>query len=314
MRIAILDDYQGVALSLADWDSLGADVHVFSDAFGGEDEAVAALAGYEVVVAMRERTPFPASALERLPRLKLLVTTGPVNAAIDVDAARRLGVTVCGTGYFSHPTAELTWGLILSAARLIPQQVDSVRRGGWQQGLGTSLRGATLGVLGLGRLGTAVTEVGRAFGMRCIAWSRHLTPADAQAKGVTCVARDELFERSDVLSIHVVLSERTRGLVGARELGLMKPTAILVNTSRGPVVDEAALIGALTGGGIASAALDVFDREPLPAGHPLRTLPNAVVTPHIGYVSRDLYEVFYRDAVEDIEAWRAGTPVRTLTG
>ncbi|MFF7468856.1 NAD(P)-dependent oxidoreductase [Streptomyces sp. NPDC008092] len=314
MRIAILDDYQGVALGLADWESLRADVQVFSDAFDGEGEVVAALADFEVVVAMRERTPFPASTLGRLPRLKLLVTTGPVNAAIDVAAARRLGITVCGTGYFSHPTTELTWGLILSAARLIPQQVESVRRGGWQEGLGTSLRGATLGVLGLGRLGTAVTEVGHAFGMRCIAWSQHLTPADAEAKGVTYVARDELFERSDVLSVHVVLSERTRGVVGARELGLMKPTAILVNTSRGPVVEEAALIRALTEGSIACAALDVFDREPLPSDHPLRSLPNAVVTPHIGYVSRDLYEVFYRDAVEDIAAWQAGKPVRTLTG
>ncbi|MFQ3557069.1 D-2-hydroxyacid dehydrogenase family protein [Streptomyces gramineus] len=312
MRIAILDDYQGVALDLADWDALDADVHVFRDAFADQEAVVAALAGFEVVVAMRERTPFPASTLDRLPDLELLVTTGPVNAAIDLDAARRAGVTVCGTGYFGHPTAELTWGLILSAARLIPQQVDSVRRGGWQQGLGTSLRGATLGLLGLGRLGTAVAEVGRAFGMRTIAWSQNLTPDAARAKGTEYVARDELFARSDVLSIHLVLGGRTRGLVGARELGLMKPTAILVNTSRGPLVDEAALIAALSEGRIASAALDVFDREPLPAGHPLRTLPNAVVTPHIGYVSRDLYEVFYRDAVEDIAAWRAGTPVRTL--
>ncbi|MFG2306586.1 D-2-hydroxyacid dehydrogenase family protein [Actinacidiphila glaucinigra] len=312
MKIAILDDYQGVALGLADWDALRADVHVFRDAFQDEEAVVAALAGFEVVVAMRERTPFPASTLDRLSDLKLLVTTGPVNAAIDLDAARRAGITVCGTGYFGHPTAELTWALILSAARLIPQQVDSVRRGGWQQGLGTSLRGATLGLLGLGRLGTAVAEVGRAFGMRTIAWSQNLTPDAAQAKGAEYVPRDELFARSDVLSIHMVLSESTQGLVGARELGLMKPTAILVNTSRGPLVDEAALIAALTEERIASAALDVFDREPLPAGHPLRTLPNAVVTPHIGYVSRDLYEVFYRDAVEDIAAWSAGTPVRTL--
>ncbi|MEV6764398.1 D-2-hydroxyacid dehydrogenase family protein [Streptomyces sp. NPDC051105] len=312
MRIAILDDYQDVALGLADWDSLQADVHVFREAFADEEAVVAALAEYEVVVAMRERTRFPSSTLVRLPRLKLLVTTGPVNAAIDLEAARRAGITVCGTGYFGYPTVELTWALILSAARMVPQQVDSVRRGGWQEGLGTSLRGATLGVLGLGRLGTAVAEIGRAFGMRTIAWSQNLTPADAQAKGAEYVSRDELFARSDVLSIHLVLSDRTRGLVGERELGLMKSTAILVNTSRGPLVDEAALIGALTGKRIRSAALDVFDREPLPAGHPLRTLPNAVVTPHIGYVSRDLYEVFYRDAVEDIAAWSAGAPVRTL--
>ncbi|MEV6057468.1 D-2-hydroxyacid dehydrogenase family protein [Streptomyces sp. NPDC052107] len=313
MRIAILDDYQNVALSLADWDSLDAEVHVFTDAFENEGAAVAALVEYEVVVAMRERTPFPSRTLNKLPRLKLLVTTGPVNAAIDLDAAHRLGITVCGTGYFSHPTVELTWGLILSAARLIPQQVDAVRRGRWQEGLGVSLRGATLGVLGLGRLGTAVAELGRAFGMETIAWSQNLTPADAQAKGTAYVSRDELFTRSDVLSIHVVLSERTRGLVGARELSLMKSTAILVNTSRGPVVDEAALLGALAEKKIGSAALDVFDREPLPIDHPLRSLDNVVVTPHIGYVSRDLYEVFYRDALEDIAAWGAGTPVRVLS-
>ncbi|MFE2971755.1 D-2-hydroxyacid dehydrogenase family protein [Streptomyces sp. NPDC059340] len=313
MRIAILDDYQGVALSLADWDSLHAEVRVFTEAFENEEAVVTALAEYEVVVAMRERTPFPPSTLKGLPRLKLLVTTGPVNAAIDLDAAHRLGITVCGTGYFSYPTVELTWGLILSAARLIPQQVDSVRRGGWQEGLGASLRGATLGVLGLGRLGTAVAEIGRAFGMQTIAWSKNLTPADAQAKGTAYVSRDELFTRSDVLSIHVVLSERTRGLVGERELGLMKSTAILVNTSRGPVVDEAALLRALVEKRIGSAALDVFDHEPLPTDHPLRSLSNAVVTPHIGYVSRDLYEVFYRDAVEDIAAWNAGTPLRMLS-
>ncbi|WP_046727117.1 D-2-hydroxyacid dehydrogenase family protein [Streptomyces humi] len=313
MRIAILDDYQGVARSLADWDRLGADVRVFGTPFADETDVVTALADFDVLVAMRERTAFPSSTLGALPRLKLLVTTGPVNAAIDVPAARDLGITVCGTGYFPHPTVELTWGLILSAARLIPQQVDAVRRGGWQEGLGTSLRGATLGLLGLGRLGTAVAEIGRAFGMRTIAWSQHLTPADAEARGAIHVSRDELFRRSDVLSVHVVLSGRTRGLVGARELGLMKPTAVLVNTSRGPVVEEEALITALTEKRIASAALDVFDREPLPAGHPLRSLPNAVVTPHIGYVSRDLYEVFYRDAVEDIAAWQAGTPVRVLS-
>ncbi|MFF4956475.1 D-2-hydroxyacid dehydrogenase family protein [Streptomyces sp. NPDC001222] len=313
MKIAILDDYQNVALSLADWDSLGAQVDVFDEAFADETATVAALAGYEVVVAMRERTPFPASTLRQLPQLRLLVTTGPGNASIDVDTARQLGITVCGTGYFSYPTVELTWGLILSATRLIPQQVESVRNGGWQVGLGTSLNGATLGVLGLGRLGTRVAEIGRAFGMETIAWSQNLKPEDARAKGVAYVSRDELFARSDVLSVHVVLSERTRGLVGERELRLMKPTAILVNTSRGPVIDETALLGTLREKRIAGAALDVFDREPLPADHPLRSVDNAVVTPHIGYVSRDLYEVFYRDAVEDIAAWAAGSPQRTLT-
>ncbi|MFJ6635075.1 D-2-hydroxyacid dehydrogenase family protein [Streptomyces sp. NPDC091376] len=312
MKIAILDDYQNVALSLADWDSLDSQVDVFNEPFGDEDAAVAALVDYDAVVAMRERTPFSSSTLGRLPRLRLLVTTAPVNAAIDVDAARELDITVCGTGYLAHPTVELTWGLILSAARLIPQQVASVRAGGWQVGLGTSLNGATLGILGLGRLGARVAEIGAAFGMNTIAWSQNLQPEEALAKGATWVAREELFSRSDILSIHLVLSERTRGLVGERELRLMKSTAILVNTSRGPLVDETALLRALDEKWIAGAALDVFDREPLPAGHPLRSVPNAVVTPHIGYVSRDLYEVFYRDAVEDIAAWAAGSPLRLL--
>ncbi|MFB7574501.1 D-2-hydroxyacid dehydrogenase family protein [Streptomyces sp. NPDC056165] len=313
MKVAVLDDYQNVALSLADWDSLHAQVDVFSEPFTHETAVVAVLADYDVIVAMRERTPFPSSTLSQLPKLALLVTTGPGNAAIDIDAARQQNITVSGTGYFSHPTAELTWGLILSAARLIPQNAESVRRGGWQVGLGTSLHGATLGVLGLGRLGTRVAEIGKAFGMKPIAWSQNLRPEDAQTKGVTYVSRDELFARSDVLSIHVVLSDRTRGLVGEHELRLMKPTAILVNTSRGPVIDEAALLDVLNEKRIAGAALDVFDREPLPADHPLRSMHNAVVTPHIGYVSRDLYEVFYRDAAEDIAAWAAGSPLRTLT-
>ncbi|MFK0160323.1 D-2-hydroxyacid dehydrogenase family protein [Streptomyces sp. NPDC090493] len=313
MKVAVLDDYQNVALSLADWDSLHAQVEVFSEPFSDEAATVAALADYDVIVAMRERTPFPRSTLSQLPKLALLVTTGTGNAAIDIEAARQLNITVSSTGYFSYPTVELTWGLILATARLIPQNTESVRRGSWQVGLGTSLHGATLGVLGLGRLGTRVAEIGGAFGMRTIAWSQNLTPEDAQAKGVTYVSRDELFARSDVLSIHVVLSERTRGLIGERELGLMKPTAMLVNTSRGPVIDEAALLAALDEKRIAGAALDVFDREPLPADHPLRSMDNAVVTPHIGYVSRDLYEVFYRDAVEDIATWVAGSPLRTLT-
>ncbi|MGQ4347977.1 D-2-hydroxyacid dehydrogenase family protein [Streptomyces sp. SAS_275] len=313
MRIAILDDYQGVALSLADWDSLNSDIDIFHNAFADEEAAVAALSAYDVVEAMRERTPFPASTLNALHDLKLLVTTGPVNAAIDADAARQAGISVCGTGYFSSPAMELTWALILSAARLVPQEVDSVRRGGWQVGLGTGLRGATLGVLGLGRIGSQVAEIGRAFGMQTIAWSRNLTPADAQAKGTEYVSQEELFARSDVVSIHLVLSELNRGIVGERELGLMKPTATLVNTSRGPLVDEAALIRALSEHRIASAALDVFEQEPLPPDHALRSLPNAVVTPHIGFVTRDLYEVFYRDAVEDIAAWMADAPVRSLT-
>jgi phosphoglycerate dehydrogenase-like enzyme len=313
MKVAVLDDYLNVALGLADWDSLKAQVDVFDQPFPDEAAVVAALADYEVVVAMRERTPFPESTLNRLPELALLVTTGPGNAAIDVEAARRLNITVAGTRYFPQPTVELTWGLILAAARLIPQNAESVRRGGWQVAMGTSLNRATLGILGLGDIGTRVAQVGRAFGMETLAWSQNLRPEDAQAKGVTHVSRQELFARSDVLTIHLRLSERTRGIVGERELRLMKPTAILVNTSRGPLVDEAPLLQALSERWIAAAALDVFDREPLPAEHPLRSAPNAVLTPHVGYVTGDLFKVFYRDAVEDIAAWAAGTPVRTLT-
>ncbi|WP_037606021.1 D-2-hydroxyacid dehydrogenase family protein [Streptacidiphilus rugosus] len=314
MKVAVLDDYLNVALGLADWDSLGAArIDVFTEPFPDEAAVVGALADHDVVVAMRERTAFPDSTLSRLPQLALLVTTGPGNASIDLDAARRLNITVTGTGYFPQPTVELTWGLILAAARQIPRSAESVRRGGWQVGMGTSLNRATLGLLGLGNLGSRVARVGQAFGMETIAWSQNLRPEDARAHGVTHVPREELFARADVLSVHLRLSERTRGLVGEPELRLMKPTAILVNTSRGPIVDEPALLHALTGGSIAGAALDVFDREPLPVDHPLRSAPNTVLTPHIGYLTRDLFEVFYRDAVEDIAAWAAGAPVRTLT-
>ncbi|WP_042430901.1 D-2-hydroxyacid dehydrogenase family protein [Streptacidiphilus anmyonensis] len=313
MKIAVLDDYLRVARGLADWDSLGAQVDVFTEPLPDEEAVVTALSGYDVVVAMRERTPFPASVLSRLPKLALLVTTGPGNAAIDLDAARRLDITVTSTRYFPQPTVELTWALILAAARLIPQSAESVRQGGWQVGLGTSLNRTTLGILGLGSIGTRVAKVGHAFGMEVVAWSQNLRPEDAQAKGVRYVSCEELFAGSDVLSIHLRLSERTRGIVGAGELRLMKASSILVNTSRGPLIDEAALLRALNENWIAAAALDVFDREPLPAEHPLRSAPNTVLTPHIGYVARDLFEVFYRDAVEDIAAWSAGSPLRTLT-
>ncbi|PRX46106.1 phosphoglycerate dehydrogenase-like enzyme [Prauserella shujinwangii] len=312
MRIAILDDYQNVALELADWDSLGAEVEVFTEHVADRDELVRRLAGCEVVVAMRERTPFPAALLERLPDLRLLVTTGPRNASIDLAAAERLGIVVCGTGYLPHPTAEHTWALILAAMRNLPVEERSVREGGWQRTVGRGLHGATLGLLGLGRLGSRVARIGQAFGMRTIAWSRHLTPERAAEHDVTAVSEEELLRTADVLSIHLVLSERTRGLLGAEELALLKPTALLVNTSRGPIVDETALVTALREGRIGGAALDVYDVEPLPADHPLRSLPNTVLTPHIGYVTRDLYEVFYRDAVEDIAAYQAGEPVRVL--
>jgi phosphoglycerate dehydrogenase-like enzyme len=312
LKIGILDDYQDVASSLADWSSLDADVEVFTAPFADADEVVKQLADFDVLVAMRERTRFPAEVLSRLRSLKLLVSTGPVNSAIDVAAARELGVVVSGTGYFSYPTAELTWALILAAARKLPQQVQSMRTGGWQLGLGTSVQGLTLGVLGLGNVGEQVAAIAHAFGMRVIAWSENLTAERAAEHEVTAVSREQLFAEADVLSIHMVLSERSRGMVGASELAMMKPTSILVNTSRGPIVDEGALVDALRRHVISCAAIDVYETEPLPADHPLRSLDNALLTPHIGYVSQQLYSVFYRDAVEDIAAFIAGSPVRVI--
>ncbi|MDV6013295.1 D-2-hydroxyacid dehydrogenase family protein [Haloechinothrix sp. LS1_15] len=315
MRIAILDDYQNVALDFADWNSLDAEITVFTDPFGGRQEAVEALRGFDVVVAMRERTAFPAEVLHALPELRLLVSTGQRNAAIDLDAASAAGIVVSGTGYLPHPTAEATWALILAAARRLPAEERSVRDGGWQVPLtgevGTALRGKTLGVLGLGRLGAQVSAIGAAFGMELIAWSRNLTAERAAEHGATAVPFDELLTSADVVTIHLVLSERTRGLLGARELGLMKQGALLVNTSRGPIVDEDALLAAVHRGGI-RAALDVYDTEPLPVDHPLRSAPNTVLTPHIGYVSDDVYRVFYTDAVADIAAFAAGEPIRVM--
>lgn len=311
-RIGILDDYQDVALSLADWSSLSAQIEVFTAPFADADEVVERLADFDVLVAMRERTRFPADVLSRLKHLKLIVSTGPVNPAIDVKAARELGIVVCGTGYFSYPAAELTWALILAAARNLPEQVQSMRSGGWQRGLGTSLQGLTLGLLGLGNVGKQVASFAQAFGMRVVGWSPNLTPERAAEHEVTAISKEQLFTDADILSIHMVLSERSRGLVGASELALMKPTSILVNTSRGPIVDEDALVEALRRRVIACAALDVYDTEPLPAEHPLRSLDNALLTPHIGYVSHQLYTVFYQDAVEDIAAFIAGSPIRVM--
>ncbi len=309
MRIAILDDYQEVALTFADWDSLNAELTVFTEPL---TDVVEQLRGFDVIVAMRERTRFPAEVLDQLPDLKLLVSTGKRNAAIDVPAARRNGVVVSATGYLGHPTAEHTWALILAASRNLPQEFASMREGGWQTGVGTMLHGKTLGLLGLGRLGAGAAKIGQAFGMETIAWSQNLTQEKADPHGVTAVSKDELFARSDVLSIHLVLGDRSRGLVGAAELAAMKPTALLVNTSRGPIVDEAALVDALRRKEIRAAALDVYDVEPLPADHPLRTLDNAVLSPHIGFVSREVYEIFYGDAVEDIAAFQAGEPIRLM--
>jgi phosphoglycerate dehydrogenase-like enzyme len=313
-RIALLDDYQGVALRMADWDRLpaGAEVVVFRDHLADPDAIAARLAGFDVVMALRERTPFPRALLERLPRLRLLVTAGMRNAAIDLRAAADRGVLVCGTGGLPYPTAELAWGLILSLVRRIPGEDAATREGRWQETVGVGLNGKTLGVLGLGTLGSRVARFGRAFEMEVLAWSQNLTAARAAELNARWVDRDELLARSDVVTIHLVLSERTRGLIGARELGLMKRTAYLVNTSRGPIVDEAALVHALREGTIAGAGLDVYDEEPLPPDHPLRRLPRTVLTPHLGYVTEETYRIFYGQALEDIQAYLRGDPIRVL--
>jgi phosphoglycerate dehydrogenase-like enzyme len=313
LRIAILDDYQRVALSSADWTRLAAaEVVPFHGHIPDTADLVAELRPFDVVVAMRERTPFTAERFRLLPNLRLLVTTGMRNASIDVAAANAARVTVCGTRGSAGATPELTWALILALLRHVPEEDRRIREGGWQQTVGFGLRGRTLGVVGLGNIGRQVATIGRAFGMEVLAWSQHLSHTAAAEAGVTAVAKEDLFETSDVITVHYKLSERSVGLVGARELGLMKPTAFLVNTSRGPIVDEDALLAALRSGAIAGAALDVYDEEPLPGGHPLRAAPRTVLTPHLGYVTDDGYRTFYGDAVEDIAAFAAGRPVRVL--
>jgi phosphoglycerate dehydrogenase-like enzyme len=313
-RVALLDDYQGVALSMADWKSLppGTEVVVFKEHLAEEDAVAKRLADFDIVMALRERTPFPRTLLERLPKLKLLITAGMRNASIDMKAAAERGVVVCGTAGLPYPTAELAWGLVLSLMRRIPAEDRATREGRWQTSLGLGLNGKTLGVLGLGTLGSRAAKVGLAFEMEVLAWSQNLTTERAKQTGATLVPKDELLARSDIVSIHLVLGERTRGLIGARELGLMKRSAYLINTSRGPIVDEAALIRALGDGTIAGAGLDVFDEEPLPLHHPFRRLPNIVITPHLGYVTSETYRIFYGHAAEDIKAYLDGKPVRVL--
>jgi len=313
-RVAILDDYQGVARRMADWTSLpaGTELVIFADHLNDAGAVAARLADFDAVVAMRERTAFPRALLEKLPRLRLLVTTGMRNASIDVGAAVERGVIVCGTAGLPYPTAELTWGLILALVRRIPTEDRATREGRWQVSCGLGLNGKTLGVIGLGGLGSRVAKVGRAFEMDAIAWSQNLTAARAAEVGATLVAKDDLLARADVVSIHLVLGDRTRHLIGARELSRMKRTAYLVNTSRGPIVDEAALVAAVRQGTIAGAGLDVYDEEPLPLDHPLRNLPNTVITPHLGYVTEEGYRIFYGQALEDVKAWLAGKPVREL--
>jgi phosphoglycerate dehydrogenase-like enzyme len=313
-RVAILDDYQNVARRMADWASLpaGTEVVVFADHLKEIGAVATRLADFDAVVAMRERTAFPRALLERLPRLKLLVTTGMRNASIDVAAAEERGVVVCGTAGLPYPTAELAWGLILALVRHIPLEDRVTREGRWQVSCGLGLNGKTLGVVGLGQLGSRVARIGRAFEMEVIAWSPNLTQARAAGVGAALVTKDELLERSDVVSIHLVLGDRSRGSIGARELARMKRTAYLINTSRGPIVDEAALVAALRAGTIAGAGLDVYDEEPLPLDHPLRNLPNTVITPHLGYVTEEGYRIFYGQALEDVQAWLAGQPVRVI--
>jgi len=304
-KIAVLDDYQNVALDSADWSAVRerADIAVFQNHLADPDAVIGRLLPFDIVCVMRERTPLPRIVIEHLPNLKLIASTGPVNASIDVAAAIDHGIAVVHTGYRSDPTIEFTWALILASARNIVTESNSVRVGGWQQTVGMDLRGKTLGILGLGRIGSQVARIGSAFGMNPVAWSQNLTPQAAKAAGATLVSKDRLFEQADILTIHLVLSGRTRGLVGSSELGRMKPTARLINASRGPIVDELALIGALKNRQIAGAAVDVFDIEPLPPSHPFRTLDNVLATPHMGYVSHGLYKTFYEDTVSNIRKW-----------
>jgi phosphoglycerate dehydrogenase-like enzyme len=318
MRLSILDDYQGVALAMADWSAVkgrGVEIAVERFPFADEDDVVRSLADSEIVAAMRERTPFPKRIVDRLPKLRLLITTGMRNASFDMEALKARGVTVCGTGGpggGNEDTAELAWGLILGAMRRIAEDHAFMRHGGWQTRIGHRVAGKTLGLLGLGRLGSAVARVGLAFGMKAIAWSQNLTAERAAAQGVERVEKDELFRGSDILSVHLVLSPRSRGLVGAREIGLMKPSAILVNTSRGPICDTDAIIAALQESRLAYAGFDVYDQEPLPMNHSLRTAPNVILTPHIGYVTDENYRSSYPQIVEDVIAFLDGKPVRVI--
>ena len=316
VRCAILDDYQNVVLKVADWSSLISDVElkVFDEHLGSSGKVIAALEGFQIVVAMRERTAFPKQVIDALPDLKLLITTGMRNASIDIEAAKARGVTVCGTGSFGSPTSGIAVGLMLELTRHIGYENARLHAGAkWQTTIGPDLEGLTLGVLGLGKLGTRTAAIAQAFGMKVIAWSQNLTPEKCAEAGAGYVGKDDLFRQSDFITIHIVLSARSRGLVGAREIGLMKPTAFLINTSRGPIIDEAALIAALRDKKIGGAGLDVFDVEPLPLDHPFRKMDNVVITPHLGYVSEQNYRHYFAGVVEDIRGFLDGKPVRVMT-
>jgi phosphoglycerate dehydrogenase-like enzyme len=314
VKVAILDDYQGVASQMADWSQLppGTELQFFQEHLADEDKLAERLTSFQVVMGMRERTPFPRSLLERLPELRLLITTGGRNASFDVAAATELGIVVCGTGGAGEGPTELTWGLIIGLLRQIPQEDQLTRQGKWGATVGIGLKNKTIGLVGLGHIGSRVARVANAFDMNVIAWSQNLTAQRARECQATLVDKDTLFRDSDIVSIHVRLSDRTRGLVAARELGLMKPTAYLINISRGPIVDEAALIDALRRQAIAGAGIDTFDIEPLPSEHPILKLPNTVLTPHVGYVTEEGYRAFYSGVVEDIRAFASGEPIRVV--
>jgi phosphoglycerate dehydrogenase-like enzyme len=314
-RCAILDDYQNVALNAADWSKVSGDldINVFNAHLGGADEVIKALQGFDIVCAMRERTAFPRAVIEKLPQLKLLVTTGLRNASIDVAAAKVRGLVVCGTPSLGNPTSGIAIGLMLELTRHIGYENARMKAGvPWQTTIGMDLEGLTLGVLGLGKLGTRTAKIAQAFGMKVIAWSQNLTPDKCKEAGVDYVGKEDLFRRADFVTIHVILSQRTRGLVGTKELALMKPSAYIINTSRGPIIEEAALLAVLREKKIAGAGLDVFDIEPLPIDHPLRKMDNVVLTPHLGYVAMQNYRAYFGGVVDDIRAFLDGKPVRVI--
>ncbi|MFL6937041.1 MAG: D-2-hydroxyacid dehydrogenase family protein [Xanthobacteraceae bacterium] len=315
-RCAILDDYQNVALKMADWSPVAKDVDitVFNAPLGDKDKVIRALADFDIIVGMRERTPFPRGMIEALPKLRLLITTGARNASFDLQAAKDRNVVVCGTPSIGNPTAGIAIGLMLELTRRIGFENARMKSGElWQTTIGLDLDGQTLGVIGLGKLGARVATIAKAFGMKVVAWSQNLTEEKCRALGADYASKEDLLRQADFITIHVVLSPRTRGLMGAKDLSLMKPTAYLINTSRGPIVEEAALVAALTEKRIAGAGLDVFDVEPLPLDHPLRRLDNVVITPHLGYVSVQNYRAYFAGVVEDIRAWLDGKPVRAMT-
>jgi phosphoglycerate dehydrogenase-like enzyme len=315
-RCAILDDYQNVVLKMADWSPVAKDVEikVFNAPLGGQDKVIEALADFDIVVGTRERTPFPRAVIEKLPKLRLLITTGARNASFDLEAAKERNVVVCGTPGTGNPTAGIAIGLMLELTRRIGYENARMKSGElWQTTIGHDLEGQTLGVVGLGKLGSRVAQIAKAFGMKVMAWSQNLTPEKCREAGVDYASKEDLLRQSDFVTIHLILSPRTRGMIGAKDIGLMKPTAYLINTSRGPIIDEGALLAALREKRIAGAGLDVFDVEPLPLDHPLRGLDNVVLTPHLGYVSVQNYRAYFAGVVEDIRGWIDGKPVRVMT-